>query len=203
MLLADPASAALGIDDEVAVFAVDLLLGNEVVVLVVDLQVGITAVADDGIHDVAADAVGNHIDIVGILDILAHHDDIGDMVVIPVAVAVEPEAGPVPRTGNQGFPEDGVAVDHIAVPGVIEVGSGMDGTAAGRQGAGMTRAGIASATSTGISTGTHIACRSAAGTSTTNMCTRTCSRSISTAYTTTGGGRTSGRSTGICTYTTT
>lgn len=141
VLLANPATAVLGIDNHVAVLAVDFLFGQQVVVLVVDLQVGVAVVFDDGVHDVAADAVGDKVDVVGLLDIVVHHNHIGHVVVIPVAVAVHPEAGPVPGTWGQRIPEDGVAVDHIAVPGVVEVGGRVDRTYCG----GHIAAGVAGA----------------------------------------------------------
>jgi len=44
------------------------------------------------------------------------------MVVIPVAAAVIPEAGPVERTRREGVPVDLVAVDNMVVVGVHEIG---------------------------------------------------------------------------------
>ena len=157
MLLADPASTTLGVDDQIAVFAVDFLFGKQVVFLVVDLQVGLAAVADDGIHHIAANAEGEHVNVVGLLDVVAHDDNISHMVVIPVAVAVEPEAGPIPWTQGQGIPEEGMAVDHIAVPRVVEVRGGMDGSVCRGQGAGVTGTGIAATADIGVRRRAHIA----------------------------------------------
>ena len=50
------------------------------------------------------------------------------MVVIPIAVAVHPEAGPVVGSWNEGIPVESVAVNHAVVMGVPEVGCRVDGT---------------------------------------------------------------------------
>lgn len=163
VLLANPATAVLGIDHHVAVFAVNLLFGQQVVVLVVDLQVGVAVVFDDGVHDVAADAVGDEVNLVGLLHVVVHHNHIGHVVVIPVAVAVHPESGPVPGTRGQRIPEDGVAVHHIAVPGVVEVGGRVNRACCGGQiAAGVAGACIAAVAYTGMRA-VHTACVAARG----------------------------------------
>ena len=143
VLLGNPAAAVVGVDDHVAVFFIDFLLGEEMVFLVVDLEEGVAAVTHNGVHDVAADAVGDNVDLVGVLYVLAHHDDIGHMIVIPVAVAEEPESGPVPGTRGYGVPDDGAAVHHAVVPGVVEVGCRMDGAVARWEHAGTAGTGVA------------------------------------------------------------
>lgn len=133
MLLHDPATAVLLIDFHLAVFTADLLFSKELVVLVIDLDVGVAVgVIHEGVHIVTADSVGDEVHLVALLDILSHHDDIRHMVVIPVAVAVQPEARPVVRTRGEWIPVKGMAVNHAVMMGVPEVGSGVHRTMRGR-----------------------------------------------------------------------
>ena len=139
-----PATAVFGVDFDFAVFAAYLLLGQEFVVLVVDLQVGVAVgVVDDGVHVVAAEGVGDEVEFIGVADVFSHHNHVGYVIVIPVAVAVDPEAGPVVGTWDKGIPEEPVAMNHAVVMGMPEIGCGVYGTMRGGQGAGVAGTGVA------------------------------------------------------------
>lgn len=124
--LEDPAAAVLAVYLGLDVFAADFLLGQHLVVLVEDLQVGVAVhIVDDGVHQVAADGVANHIDVICVVDVFVHHYDIGDVIVIPVGVAVDPEAWPEDGARRQRVPVDGAHMNHMVMIGVVEVGGGV------------------------------------------------------------------------------
>ena len=123
-----PASTILAVDFGLDILVADLLLSKQFVVLVENLEVGIAVtVVDDGIHDVSTDGVAYHIDIIGILDVFVYNHHISHMIVIPVGVAVEPEARPEEGARRYGMPDDGVHVDHVVMIGMVEVGCRMHG----------------------------------------------------------------------------
>lgn len=125
------------------------------------MQIGLpVAVVDDGVHQVAADDVADHVDIVGLLDIVVDYVDVGHMVVIPVGVAVEPESGPVEWTGMYVYPYDGVHVDESMMMGMVEVWRGMHRTVGGRHGAGPAGPGVSM---TGLWIDGTSACRGSVG----------------------------------------
>ena len=58
----NPATTVFRVDFDFAVFAADLLFGQEFVVAVVDLEVGVAVgVVDEGVHVVAAEGVGDKV----------------------------------------------------------------------------------------------------------------------------------------------
>ena len=127
--LHNPATAILRVDFDFAVLAAHLLFGQELVISVVNLEVGVAiGVVDQSIHIVSTHGVGDQIQAVGLLDILAHHNHIGYMIVEPVAIAIHPEARPVVGSRDERIPVESVAVDHAMVMGMPEVRCGMDGS---------------------------------------------------------------------------
>lgn len=127
-LLEDPAATILTINLSLDILAAYLLLGKKFVVLVEDLQIGVAVtVIDYGIHDVATDSIADHVYIISIFHISVNHGDISDMVVIPIRVAVEPEARPEEGARRYRGPDDGMHVDHVVMVGVMEVWGRMHG----------------------------------------------------------------------------
>ena len=124
--LEDPATAIFTVYLHLSILPAYLMLGQQTVVLVIDLQVGVAVdVVDNGVHQVAADGIADHVDIVGFAHIAVHYDHIGDMVVIPVGVAVHPEARPIEGTGMDMDPYDGAHMYHVVMIGVVEIGGRM------------------------------------------------------------------------------
>ena len=159
-LFHDPATTVFRVDLNLAVFAADALFGQEFVLAVVDLQVGVAVgVVDQGIHVVAAEGEGDEVEIVGVADVFSHYNDVGDMVVIPVAVAVDPEARPVVGARDEGVPVEAVAVDHAVMMGMPEIGGRMDGAVRGGHGAGMAWTGISACRGRGDAAGTPVGAR--------------------------------------------
>jgi len=152
-----PAASVFGVHFHFAVFAAHLLFGQQFVVFVVDLEVGVAVgVVDEGVHIVAADGIGDEVHAVFFSDVFAHYDYIGHVVVVPVGVAAGPEAWPAEYADGAGVPEDRVAVDHAVVAGMPEVGGGVDGAAggyAGVVGVAAGRAGGAGAAGGGVARG--------------------------------------------------
>ena len=144
--LHDPAAAVFLVDLHDAVAVADFLLGEEVVVAVEDLQVGVAIGEGEGIHVVVAHDVGYEVGVVIFADIFADHDDVADTMVMPVAMAVAPEARPIVDVERYGVPEDGVHVDAGVVDGVIEVGRRTHGSMGRRHGTGTACTGIGGST---------------------------------------------------------
>lgn len=124
--LHNPATAVLCVNFHFAVFAAYLLLGQKFVVLIVDLDVGVAVrLVNQCVHIVTIDSVSDEVHLVGVADILAHYGNIGHVIVIPVAIAVQPESGPVVVVVEAGVPEQLVAMHHAVMMGMVEVGSRM------------------------------------------------------------------------------
>ena len=85
-------------------------------------------VVDEGVHIVATDSVSDEVYIISGSGILSYHHYVGNVIVIPVVVAVEPESGPEPRTRGKWIPVESVAMHHVVMAGVHEVGCGMHRT---------------------------------------------------------------------------
>lgn len=142
--LHNPATAILCVNFHLAIFAADLLFGKELIALVVDLDVGMAiGVVDQCIHIVAIDCVGDKVHLVGIVNISSYDNNICHMIIVPVAIAVEPEARPVVVMVAARIPVDWVAVHHAVMMRMIEVGSRMHWMMRGRhRSVGMTGASI-------------------------------------------------------------
>lgn len=94
-LFEDPASTVLAVYLCLDVFVADFLFGEQFVAVVEHLEVGLAVnIVDDSVHEVAADCVTYHINIVGVMDVFVHNGYVSHMIVVPVGVAVYPEAGP-------------------------------------------------------------------------------------------------------------
>lgn len=119
------------------------MFSEELVVDVVDLHICSSVVVDYCIHYVAADSEGDHVDIVSFSYILANDDDIGDMVIIPIGVAVDPEARAEDGARRDPVPMDVVHVHHAMVIGVVEVRGRVDRSVSRRDMTGMTGTSIA------------------------------------------------------------
>ena len=168
VLLAYPAAAVLAVDNHVAVFATHLLLGKQLVVLVVYLQIGMSVrVIDKGEHIVTTYSVCDKVDIVSLAGIVPHHNHIGHMVVIPIAVAVVPEAGPEVWAWGERIPIQAVAMHYMVMMRVHEVGCGVHRAMRGRHvTARVARMGISTcrcrSNATGTASGSTIPCGVAA-----------------------------------------
>lgn len=79
-------------------------------------------VVDEGVHIVATDSVSDEVYIISGSGILSYHHYVGNVIVIPIVVAVEPESRPEPRTGRKWIPVESVAVHHVMMARVHEVG---------------------------------------------------------------------------------
>lgn len=127
--LHDPTTAVLSVNFHFAVFAAYLLFGKEFVVLVVDLDIGVSvSFVDKSVHVVAIDSVSDEVHLVVFSGVLSYQNHVGHVIVIPIAVAVDPEARPMPVVIAAGIPVELVAVHHAVVMGMVEVGSGVHGT---------------------------------------------------------------------------
>ena len=97
------------------------------------MQIGVAVgVVDESIHIITTNGIGNKVDIVGGAGVFSYYNHIGDMVVVPVVVAVEPESRPEPRTWGEWIPIESVAVHHVMMAWVHEVWCGVHGTMRGR-----------------------------------------------------------------------
>lgn len=122
MLLHNPASAVLSINFHLAVLAANLLLCEKFVILVVYLDVGVAiGIVHESVHIVAANCIGDELNVVAFLHILANHNDVGDMVVIPIAIAIQPESGPIKGSGRERIPKEGMTMHHAVMMRMPEI----------------------------------------------------------------------------------
>lgn len=102
----NPATAILRVDFDFAVLAADALLGQKFVFAVVNLQIGVAVrIVYQGIHVVSTECIGDEIQFIVVAHILSYHIHIGHVIVIPVAVAIHPDAWPDVGSWNKGIPK--------------------------------------------------------------------------------------------------
>lgn len=141
MFLEDPAASVLAVYLSLDVFAADFLFGEELVVLVEYLHVGLAVhIIHDGVHQVVADGVADHVNIICLFDIFVYHNDFGDVVVVPVAVAVQPESRPEDWARGYGMPYNRAHVYDSMVIWMVEVGCRVHRSVRRRHGAGLSGA---------------------------------------------------------------
>ena len=62
-------------------------------------------VIDQGVHIVTAHCVSDKVHAVSLFHVFSNHNHIGYMIVIPVAIAIEPETRPEVRTRGKRIPK--------------------------------------------------------------------------------------------------
>ena len=70
------------------------------------------------LHVFAADGIVDKLHVVSILQVVAYHDDVGNVIVKPVAMAVAPEPRPVVKSWRTRIPVDLVVV-RVTVVGIV------------------------------------------------------------------------------------